>query len=84
MCTSKEQTSGKSDSKIAQSIISMCNRTWSRERRIGVLLRSIEPPLSVWDCVPEYIVDAHLKDAVYEAISWLLPPLLTLLVRLPT
>lgn len=62
----------------------MCNRTWSRERRIGVLLRSIEPPLSVWDCVPEYVIDAHLKDAVYEAMLWLLPPLLTLLVQLPT
>ena len=80
MYTSTMQISRKSDCNIAESIISMCSRTWSQERRIGVLLRTIEPPLSVWDCVPECVIDAHLKDAVNEAILWLLPPLLTLLV----
>lgn len=51
---------------MAQSIVSMCSRTWSQERRIGVLHRSLDPRLSVWDCVPECVIDAHLKDAVYE------------------
>lgn len=67
MSNSEEVSPGKGVSNMAQSIISMCRRTWSQERRIGVLLRAIEPPLSVWDCVPESIIDAHLKDAVYEA-----------------
>lgn len=58
----------------------MCSRTWGQERRIGVLLRAIEPPLSIWDCVPENIIDAHLNDAVYQARFWLMPALLTLLV----
>lgn len=65
---------------MAETIISMCSRTWSQERRIGVLLRTIEPPLSIWDCIPEQIFDAHLKDAVYKARFWLMPLLLTLLV----
>lgn len=80
MCVSSQESSGKSVSSMAKSIISMCSRTWSQERRNGVLLRIIESPLSVWDCVPEYVIDSHLKDAVYEARFWLIPPLLTLLV----
>lgn len=65
MCTVKEPISaGKSDPDMAQSIISLCNRTWMRERRIGVLHRSLVPHLSVWDCVPENVIDSHLKDAV--------------------
>lgn len=79
MCTPK-QISGKCVPAMAQAIISMCSRTWSQERRISVLLRTIEPPLSVWDCVPEQVIDAQLKDAVYKAILWRIPPLLTLLV----
>ena len=73
MCTSSEQTAGKRVPNMAGSIISKCSRTWSQERRIGVLHRSLEPRLSVWDCVPEHIIDAHLKDAVYEARYWLNP-----------
>lgn len=69
---------------MAETIISMCSRTWNQERRIGVLLRTIETPLSVWDCIPEQIFDAHLKDAVYKARFWLMPPLLTWLVRVPS
>lgn len=80
MCTSQEVSLGKSVCNMAQSIISMCSRTWGQERRIGVLLRAIEPPLSIWDCVPENIIDAHLNDAVYQARFWLMPALLTLLV----
>lgn len=67
MCTSSEQTLGKCAPSMAQTIISKCRRTWGRELRIGVLHRTLEPRLSVWDCVPENIIDAHLKDAVYEA-----------------
>ncbi|MCJ1348843.1 hypothetical protein MMC31_007076 [Peltigera leucophlebia] len=48
---------------MAQTIISKCSRIWSQELRIGVLHRSLEPRLSVWDCVPEHIIDAHVKDA---------------------
>lgn len=61
---SNEQTSGKCVPDMAQSIISLCSRTWNRERGVSVLHRSLEPHLSVWDCVPESIIDAYLKDAV--------------------
>lgn len=63
--SNKEQMSGKCTPDMAQSIIEMCNRTCSRERRIGVLYRSLEPRLSVWDCVPESIIDTLLQDAVF-------------------
>ena len=67
MCTSSEEVLRRRNvPKIAESIISMCSRTWSQERRIGILHESLEPRLSVWDCVPEHVIDAHLKDAVYE------------------
>ena len=79
MCTVNGLISaGKSVPDIAQSIISMCSRTWSRERRIGVLHRSLEPHLSVWECVPEHVIDSQLTDAVlwrpdpgYECLLWL-------------
>lgn len=84
MMSTSNQISGKCVPTMAETIISMCSRTWNQERRIGVLLRTIETPLSVWDCIPEQIFDAHLKDAVYKARFWLMPPLLTLLVRVPS
>ena len=56
---------------MAKSIISMCSWTWRQLHRIS------EGPFSVWDSVPEYVIDAHSKDAVYEARLWLLPALLT-------
>lgn len=80
MCTVKEGqiSAGKSDPDMAQSIISLCNLTWRRERRIGVLHRSLVSHLSVWDCVPEHVIDSQLKDAVlwrpdsdYEYLLWL-------------
>lgn len=71
MCTLSEQTLGKCVPSMTQTIISKCSRTWSRERRNGVLHRSLEPRLSVWDCVPEHIIDAQVKDAVHEARFWL-------------
>lgn len=84
MMSTSNQLSGKCVPTMAETIISMCSRTWNQERRIGVLLRTIETPLSVWDCIPEQLFDAHLKDAVYKARFWLMPPLLTLLVRVPS
>ena len=71
MCDSSEKTLGKCVPSMAQTIISKCSRVWSQERRIGVLHRTLEPRLSVWDCVPEHIIDAHVKDAVHEARFWL-------------
>lgn len=65
MCTSREETLGKGDPSIAQSIISKCSSTWSQERRISVLHRTLEPRISVWDCVPEHIIDTQLRDTVY-------------------
>lgn len=71
MCTSQEETLGKGVPSIAQSIISKCSRTWSQERRISVLDRTLNPHISVWDCVPEHTVDTQLKDTVYEVRFWL-------------
>lgn len=57
----KEQKYGKSILTMAGLIISLCRRTWSQERRIGVL-----PYGTLWDCVPEHVIDAQLEDTVYE------------------
>lgn len=67
MTTDKEGQilAGENAPDMAQSIISLCSRTWSREHSIGALHRSLKPHLSVWDCVPEHVIDSQLKDAVF-------------------